>query len=301
MEPALVVMAAGMGSRYGGLKQLDPVGPSGEVIMDYSIYDALQAGFKKVVFIIRKDIEAAFREHIGQRVEKVMDVEYAFQELDCIPSGFTVPEGRTKPWGTAHALLVASQCIQSPFGVINADDFYGRASFVQLADYLRHSSVDAVDYALVGFRLANTLSENGSVARGICALNSDHFLQDVEEYTDIQRDSNGSIIAQVDGRAKTLADDTPVSMNMWGFTPAFFDHGWEAFRQFLTEQGTEMKSECYIPSVVDGWIKHNQCSVQVIETSSSWFGVTYSQDKPSVVASVQKMIDQGIYPSPLWK
>lgn len=293
-------MAAGMGSRYGGLKQLDPVGPSGEVIMDYSIYDALQAGFSTVVFVIRKDIEQAFREHLGNRIERVMNVEYAFQELHDLPDGFSVPAGRTKPWGTAHAILSASACIRDSFGVINADDFYGRNSYMLLADHLRNADETSMDFALIGFRLANTLSEHGSVARGVCTLSADEYLIDVVEHTDIKRDDDGIIRANAGDHTSILAQNCPVSMNMWGFTPMFFKQGQEAFRRFLEKHGSGLKSEYYIPTLVDEWITNKTCSVKVIQTSSSWFGVTYSADKPAVVTSIRKLIDQGDYPETLW-
>lgn len=291
-KPTLVLLAAGMGSRYGGLKQVDPVGPSGETLLDYSIYDALRAGFGKVVFIIRHDIEAQFREVVGKRFEGRVPVDYAFQELADLPAGFKVPEGRTKPWGTTHAILAATNVVREPYAVLNADDFYGRESFVTIA---RHLTSGSQDLAMVGFQLKNTLSEHGTVARGICGVGADGFLTSVEEFTKIGKTATG---AREGDRAFT--GDELVSMNFWGFHPALFPALKERFTAFLQKSGNEQKSECYIPATVNELMVAGQARVKMLSSSSAWFGVTYKEDKPRVVESIAKLVERGEYPAKLW-
>ena len=296
-SPTLLVLAAGMGSRYGGLKQIDPVGPGGETIIDYSIYDALRAGFGKLVFVIRKNIEQAFRESVGARFEKRIAVEYVYQELDQLPPGFEVPAGRTKPWGTAHAILVAADAIHEPFAVINADDFYGAEGYRVLA---RHLQSGSPDYAMVGFVLRNTLSDFGSVARGVCQVSGDGFLEDVVEMTKIERDGAHARNTDAAGRVTKLTGDEAVSMNMWGFTPRVFGHLQEYFERFLELSGPDAKSECFIPSAVNELVLTGQARVKVLRTNDSWFGITYREDHPRVAASIGRLIQGGTYPERLW-
>jgi UTP-glucose-1-phosphate uridylyltransferase len=297
VSPTLLILAAGMGSRYGGLKQIDPVGPGGETIIDYSIFDALRAGFGKLVFVIRKDIEDAFRETVGSRFEKRVAVDYVFQSLDAIPSGFTVPEGRTKPWGTTHAILVAAGAIHEPFAAINADDFYGAQGYRELAGHLTSGSPD---YAMVGFTLRNTLSDFGSVARGVCRVAGDDTLQTIVELTKIERDGNGARNTDADGNVTKLSGDEPVSMNMWAFTPRVFDQLRESFAQFLERSGSDPKAECLIPNTVGELVRDGQARVKVLRTQDSWFGVTYREDRPRVIESVRALIAAGVYPEKLW-
>ena len=295
--PALLVLAAGMGSRYGGLKQIDSVGPAGETIIDYSIYDALRAGFGKVVFVIRKDIEEAFRETVGARFEKRIVVDYVFQSLEDIPPGFSVPAGRTKPWGTTHAILAAADAIHEPFAAINADDFYGAQGYRELAGHLTSGSPD---YAMVGFTLRNTLSDFGSVARGVCRVSSDNMLESIVEHTKIERDGNGARNTDSEGKVTKLSGDEPVSMNMWAFTPPVFDQLRERFQQFLERSGSDQKAECLIPNTVGDLIRDGQARVKVLRTNDSWFGVTYREDRPRVIESVRGLISAGLYPEKLW-
>ena len=302
MKPTLLVLAAGMGSRYGGLKQMDPMGPCGETVLDYSVFDAIRAGFGKVVFIIREDFADAFKDSVGARFAGRIEVDYAFQKLDDLPPGFRVPEGRTKPWGTAHAVRAARHVTQGPFAVINADDFYGADAYQSVARWFASTAGDAAKdhYAMVGYPLRNTLSDHGSVNRGICQTDTDGLLTEVEEVVDIARDADG--IARgtaLDGSRLEIADRCPVSMNFWGFTRPFFDQLEEHFTAFLREKGGEQKSECYIPTVVDDLIRRVTADCPVLDTTSSWFGVTYPEDKPHVVASIAKLVAAGDYPSPL--
>ena len=297
-KPTLLVLAAGMGSRYGGLKQIDPVGPAGETIIDYSIFDAMRAGFGKLVFVIRHDIEAAFREAIGARFEKRLPVEYVFQELNKLPEGFSVPPNRTKPWGTGQAILMAADVIREPFAAINADDFYGAASFRVLAQHLQSGSKD---YAMVGFTLRNTLSEFGSVARGACQVGPDGYLQGVRELTKIERDGNGAKYTDAAGATHHLTGDEPVSMNMWGFTTGLFPHLREQLIEFLKHHGQEEKSEIYIPLVVNDLVSARKERCKVLRTSDAWFGVTYREDRPFVVEGIRKLIARGDYPEKLWE
>jgi len=287
-----------MGSRYGGLKQLDPVGPNGETIMDYSIFDARRAGFEKVVFVIRKELEKVFREKIGSRYEERVPVEYVFQELSTLPPGFALSHGRTKPWGTAHAILMAASVIQEPFGVINADDFYGAGSYRLLAEHLQSNTSD---YAMVGFILRNTLSEFGTVARGVCRISDDGYLKDIVELKSIER--LGPCITNIDaeGQRTVLNGGELVSMNMWGFTPQIFPQLSEHFQGFLKRCGDDPSSECYIPSTVNTLIQSEQARVKVLRSVDAWFGVTYREDHPRVVESVGRLIEEGIYPRGLWR
>ena len=302
MNPTLFVLAAGMGSRYGGLKQIDGLGPNGETIMDYSIYDAVKAGFGKVVFVIRKDFEADFREKIITKYTDHIPVELVFQSLDKLPEGYRLPEGstRTKPWGTNHALLMGKDVIKEPFAIINADDFYGSESFKILADFLRSVEGQTGKYCMVGYRVGNTLSEGGSVARGVCETDSEGFLTDVVERTAVERNAKGEIaFTDENGKEQILQENTPVSMNMWGFTPDYFDYAEEGFKRFLDENLTAEKAEYYIPSCVDELINAGKATVRVLDTPSRWFGVTYATDRPSVVAKFQELHDKGVYPDRL--
>lgn len=299
--PQLVVMAAGMGSRYGGLKQIDPVGPSGEIIIDYSIYDAVKAGFEKVIFIIRKDIEADFRECVGNRFAGIVDVDYAFQELDMLPEGIEVPEGRVKPWGTGHAVLCAKDVISAPFAVINADDFYGANSFQAIADYLRGAEDgDKYDYSMVGFILANTISEHGHVARGCCDV-KDGKLASIVERTKIQLFDDGIKYSEDDGETWVdISPETVVSMNMWGFTPSFLDELGERFAKYVKANIENLKAEFFIPLAVDQLMSEGKADVSVLPCSSKWLGVTYREDKPTVEAAIKQLVSQGDYPEKLW-
>ena len=295
MKPTLVIMAAGMGSRYGGLKQIDPVGPSGEIVLDYSVYDAIRAGFGKVVFIIRPDIEADFKEAIGTKLEDVIDVEYVFQTLEKIPAGFPIPGNRTKPWGTGQAVLMAKEVVKEPFAVINADDFYGRETFEVIGKQLAATDVDSTDFSMVGFYIKNTLSTNGSVARGYCDVR-DGKLATVTEYFEIERKEDG-IIRHTGGE---MADGDMVSMNTWGFTPKLFEALEEGFVQFLGREGGELKSEYLLPELVDGMIQKGEATVDVLPSNEKWMGVTYTEDKPEVMAGIRALVDAGVYPDNLW-
>ncbi len=284
-----------MGSRYGGLKQLDPVGPGGETLLDYSVYDAIRAGFDRVVFLIRRDIEQDFRDKIGVRYEGKIAVGYAFQQLDALPPGFTPPAGRTKPWGTAHAIWCAREALHTPFAAINADDFYGADSFRQIGAFL--GTVDPAahpaHFAMAGYRLDKTLSEHGTVARGICQVGSDGLLHGVEELTDLARRPDG-VIASGD---RTFPPDTPVSMNFWGFTPQIFPLLETVLRDFLATHAGSEKSECYIPSAVADMIAAGDATVRVLPTAADWFGMTYREDRPRVRESIARLVEEGEYPA----
>ena len=303
-KPVLVIMAAGMGSRYGGLKQIDPVDQEGHIIMDFSIYDAKRAGFEKVVFIIKKENEADFKEAVGNRIGKVMQVAYVYQELSNIPEGFQVPEGRVKPWGTAHAVLSAIDEIDGPFAVINADDYYGRHAFQTIYDYLTtHEDDDKYRYTMVAYRLKNTVTDNGHVARGICGLNEKKELVSVTERTRIEKRDGGIAYSEDDGESWTpISGDTLVSMNMWGFTRSILDEIQSGFPAFL-ERGLKenaLKCEYFLPAVVSRLLTEGRAAVKVLESEDKWYGVTYKEDKPVVVAAVQSLKDQGMYPQRLW-
>jgi hypothetical protein len=298
-KPTLLVLAAGMGSRYGGLKQIDPMGPRGETILDYSLYDAIRAGFGKVVFVIREEFEQAFRESIGARFCDRIEVDYAFQRLDDIPEGFTAPSSRTKPWGTAHAVYAARHVVKEPCAVINADDFYGRDAYARAAEFLTSPSPDSSRYCLVGYYLKNTLSDHGGVNRGITTHES-NLLSHVEEIVDITRQEDGSVRGTAgDGAKRELDENAIVSMNFWGFTPHFFSQLEGEFRAFLESRDDLSAGECYIPTIVDDLIKARQASCEVISSTASWFGVTYPADKPIVVETVKLLVEAGEYPSPL--
>ena len=300
MNLTLVVLAAGMGSRYGGLKQCDPIGPNGETIMDYSVYDAVRAGFDRVVFVIRRDFETEFRSSVGAKYENALVVDYAFQSLNDIPAAFSVPLARVKPWGTAHALRSARDLINAPFAVINADDFYGADSFEQLAGFLQTARNDINHFALVGFRLAHTLSANGSVARGVCRVDQSNNLLTVTEMTKIVPTSTGAQDISDPDNPVVFNGEERVSMNLWGFTPFFMEELLEKFPQFLSANIDNINSEWYIPFVVDQMIQDGRARVTVLPTESSWFGVTYREDKPLVVEAVSSLIEQGVYPNKLW-
>ena len=299
MKPTLVIMAAGMGSRYGGIKQIDPMGPNGEIILDYSVYDAAKAGFGRVVFIIRRDIEAAFRESIGTRFSGVIDVDYAFQEMDDLPDGYSVPQGRQKPWGTGQAILACRNTVREPFVVINADDFYGASAFVEGARGLAEATSSANAGFLVGYRLANTLSPHGFVTRGVCR-ETNGYLSTVTERFKIGRNDAGVVEYRDENGAHPMTGDEIASMNFWGFTPAIFEQLEKRFEMFLSQYGTELKSEYLIPSEVDAMIADGTMRVRVLSTDASWFGVTFPEDKPAVKASLAALIDSGAYPSPLF-
>ncbi len=299
MKPTLFVLAAGMGSRYGGLKQIDGLGPSGETIMDYSVYDALRAGFGKVVFVIRKDFEEAFREVVISKYADKVPCEVCFQSVDKVPEGCTYNPERTKPWGTNHAVLMAKGLINEPFAVINADDFYGRESFQVLADYLKSVEGTTGKYCMVGYRVANTLSENGSVSRGVCATDENGYLTDVVERTKIEKVGD-KIIYTEDGVDTEISPNSPVSMNMWGFTPEYFEYVEKAFVEFLQARGQELKSEFYIPTLVNDMIRSGEATCKVLDTTSKWFGVTYAEDRPQVVMKINNLVKEGVYPEKLF-
>jgi len=300
MQPTLLVLAAGMGSRYGGLKQIDPVGPNGETIIDYSIYDAIRTGFGKLVFVIRPDIETDFKSLVGRKFETRLPTEYVFQELSAVPSGFKVPPERTKPWGTGQAVLSAAGLIHENFAAINADDFYGADSFQKLAAYL-HQDVGIADYSMVGFTLRNTLSDFGSVSRGLCQTDPQNFLQSVVELTKIEKAGDKATYSDSDGQVHLLSGDEIVSMNMWGFTPSIFDHLDHQFANFLQEHGHEPKAEFFIPTVVNNLLTTGQARVNVLSSTAAWFGITYQQDRPVVIEQIQKLVAQGVYPERLWE
>lgn len=297
MNATLVIMAAGMGSRYGGLKQIDPVGPNGQIIMHYSIYDAWKAGFRRVVFIIKEELLDAFRERIGNAAEKLMQVDYVFQSPDKLPEGCTMPEGRTKPLGTGHAIYCVRGVVSEPFAVINADDFYGAQAFQCLYDYLKDAQDDdKYRYCMVGYRVENTLTENGTVSRGICEADENGYLADIVERTAISRDANGVIS---DPEAGEIAEGTLVSMNMWGFTPSFLDELETGLRTFMTDElpKNPAKGEYYLPFAVDHLIQNGQATAKVLQTSAQWYGVTYKEDKPVVVDALRRMTEAGLYPA----
>lgn len=301
MKPTLFVLAAGMGSRYGGLKQLDPLGPSGETIMDYSVYDAIKSGFGKIVFVIRHDFEADFRNKVLSKYEGRVPVDVVFQSTDALPEGFTCPADRTKPWGTAHAVLMAADVIKEPFAVINADDFYGRDAFAVIAEELMRTHTKKGDYCMVGFRVGNTMTENGSVSRGVCTTDDSGNLTSVVERTDISYDKDGKIVYTGDnGEKVSLAADTPVSMNLWGFTPDYFDFSRREFIKFLRTSIDTPKAEFYIPTVIDSVINSGEATVKVLDTDSKWFGVTYAADRPGVVEKFAALHADGTYPTPLF-
>ena len=303
MKPTLLLLAAGMGSRYGGLKLLDGLGPNGETIMDYSIYDAIKAGFGKIVFVIRKDFEQYFREKILSKYEGHIPAELCFQSLDALPQGFSVPQDRVKPWGTNHAVLMAKDVIKEPFCVINCDDFYNRDAFMVIGQFLSSLPQGATNtYAMVGFRVGNTLSENGTVARGICSTNEAGHLTTVVERTEIMRVDGPVCYKDEQGAWVPVDDNTPVSMNMWGFTPDYFEHSEAYFKEFLADPKNmeNLKAEFFIPLMVNKLINEGTSTVKVLDTTSKWFGVTYAADREDTVKRIQKLIDEGVYPAKLF-
>lgn len=299
-KPTLLILAAGIGSRYGGLKQLDKVGPNGETIIDYSIYDAIRADFGKVVFVIRESIEADFRAFFDKKLQGKIQVEYVFQETNKIPEGLEFNPERQKPWGTGHAVLMAKEVIQENFAVINADDFYGREAYQTLADFFKTETENNTDYCMVGYELKNTLSENGFVSRGQCKADEHSFLFDVIERTHIERKNNAIFFEDDNNNLVELDENTLVSMNFWGFTPSYFDFLNEKFSRFIESNKTNLKAEFYIPSVVNDLIEEKRARVKVLHSKASWFGVTYKEDKADVIKNIQDLIALGKYPNKLW-
>ena len=301
MKPTLFVLAAGMGSRYGGLKQLDGLGPNGETIMDYSIFDAIRAGFGKLVFVIRKDFEQDFREKVLSKYEGHIPTELVFQAIDNLPAGFTAPAERTKPWGTNHAVLMGKDVIKEPFAVINADDFYGRDAFAVMGKWLSElPEGNTGKYSMVGFRICNTLSENGSVARGVCSKNEQELLTGVVERTEIMRVNGDICYKDEEGNWTAVGEQTPVSMNFWGFTPDYFKYSEEQFVDFLKENADKPKAEYFIPLVVDNLINSGTATCEVLDTTAKWFGVTYAADRPATVEKIQSLVEAGEYPNKLF-
>jgi len=299
MKPTLLILAAGMGSRYGKLKQMDSFGPNGETIIEYSIYDAIAAGFGKLVFIVRDSFKSEFETYFRSKLAGKIDMEFVSQELDNVPEGLTYAEERQKPWGTAHAIWVARHVINEPFGVINADDYYGVEAYSQLASFLTNINDDG-DYAVVAYYLRNTLSDHGTVNRGVCTLNEEGHLIDVKECVKVKRDADNVIRYPLGDDSEVLTEDTLVSMNMWGFLPSYFDHCESMFIDFLKNEGMKLTSEFYIPTLIDYLIKNNILNVEVIDTESDWFGVTYQEDKPFVMEKITTLIENGVYPKNLW-
>ncbi len=300
MKPALVVLAAGMGSRYGGIKQIDPVGPDGEAILDYSVYDALDAGFGSVVFVIRRDIEDEFRRVVGARFDSRVDVRYAFQDMEDLPISGVDTSVRSKPWGTAHAVWAAREVVDTPFAVINADDFYGREAYRILGSFLGDRANDDTDYAMVGFRVDRTLSPNGSVSRAICETDEAGYLRQIVEHKNIFPDGDTIVSEPESGSRVQLEPDTTVSMNMFGFTPTIFPAIAQGLARFLKEKAGDPKAEYYIPTVLDELIRTGQGRVRVLQSSGQWFGVTYREDRPGVVQALESLANEGAYPRPLW-
>ena len=300
MKPTLFILAAGMGSRYGGLKQLDGLGPNGETIMDYSVFDAMRAGFGKVVFVIRKDFEEDFRKVVLSKYADHVQCEVCFQGIDNLPEGFTRNPERTKPWGTNHAVLMAKDIINEPFMVINADDFYGKESFEVMAKFLCSVEGQQGKYCMAGYRVGNTLSEHGSVSRGVCSTDANGFLTDVVERTAIESKDGHIVFPDENGNEVEIPFDTPVSMNMWGFTPEYFEYTEEAFKEFLKVSGQELKTEFYIPTLVNDLIKAGKATCQVLDTPAKWFGVTYADDRQMVVDKIQALVEAGVYPNKLF-
>ena len=299
MDSTLLVMAAGVGSRYGGLKQLEPIGEHGEGIIDYSVFDALRAGFQRIVFVIRRDIEGDFRRIIGSKHERRTDVRYAFQELEDLPDGFSVPPGREKPWGTAHAVLAARPQVEGPFAVINGDDFYGADAYRVLGRYLREVERSSTQYAMVGYDLANTLSDYGTVSRGVCVADAQGNLRQVVERLNVEKRGEGAVAHEEDGSTIELSGREIVSMNMFGFTPAVFDQLCERFLEFLGEHGRDRKAEFLLPREVDALVSRGAATVKVLRSTATWFGITYREDREHVVRSIRELAHRGLYPTPL--
>ena len=302
-HPTLVIMAAGMGSRYGGLKQIDPIDPQGNKIIDFSIFDAVRAGFQKIVFVIKKENEADFRSCVSDRIGDKAEILYAYQQIDALPAGFTVPDGRVKPWGTAHAVLSAAPLIDGPFAVINADDFYGRHAFTLIHDFLTtHVDGEKYSYAMIGYALNKTLTENGTVSRGICGIDANGFLTDIVERTAIMQTESGIVYTDENGNAHPLPKDATVSMNLWGFTNSLLTEIRTRFETFLREEVplNPLKAECYLPFVVNELLGEGKAQVTVLKSEDQWFGVTYQEDKPFVMESIRKLKQEGVYPKDLW-
>lgn len=304
-KPVLVVMAAGMGSRYGGLKQIDPVDKEGHIIMDFSIYDAVRAGFKKVVFIIKKENEADFKAAIGDRISKIIEVAYVFQDLNNLPEGYSIPEGRVKPWGTGHAILSCLDEVDGPFAVINADDYYGSHAFQMAYDFLsQNEEGDTYSYMMVGYKLENTLTDNGHVARGVCVTDEDGHLVKINERTHIEKREDGAAYTEDDGKTWVeIPEGSTVSMNMWGFSASILKELKDRFSKFLDEnlESNPLKCEYFLPFVVDELLTEKKATVKVLKSMDKWYGVTYKEDKPVVVAAIQKLKDEGLYPQKLWE
>ena len=300
MKPILVILAAGIGNRYGGLKQMDLVGPSGETIVDYAIYDAIRAGFGKVVFVIRKSIEKEFHEVFLTPLRSKPDIEYVFQELEDVPAGLSVPAGRIKPWGTSHAVLVSEPKVDGPFAAVNADDFYGAQAYAVMADFLRNVKANDASFSLIGYQLGTALSEHGTVARGVCEVHEKGFLRTIVERTCIEKTADGAKYLDEAGKDVQLTGRETVSMNFWGFTPAFFKFARAEFETFVREKEHDLKAEIFIPLVVNKLVRNGQATVKVLPSEDQWFGVTYREDKPRVMAEIARLVAAGAYPSPLW-
>ncbi len=301
MKPTLFVLAAGMGSRYGGLKQMDGLGPNGETIMDYSIYDAIKAGFGKIVFVIRTSFENDFNVAVVDKFKNLIETDIVFQEINKIPAGCTYNSEREKPWGTNHAVLMGKDVIHEPFAVINADDYYGQESFAVLADFLRSVENKKNEYCMIGYRVGNTLSESGAVSRGVCVVDENGLLKNVVERTHIEEKGGSINYLDEKGEEVNIPFNTPVSMNMWGFTPDYFEYSEIFFKKFLADEGQKLKSEFYIPLAVNNLIIQNKVTCKVLDTPSKWFGVTYADDRPQVVLKLNELVRRGIYPSKLFK
>jgi hypothetical protein len=299
MKPTLLVLAAGMGSRYGGNKQLDQVGPSGETIIDYSIYDAIRAGFGKIVFVIRRDLESQIKETFVNRLKGKIEVDYVFQEITNLPDGIEVPAERQKPWGTSHAILVTKEKIREPFGVINADDYYGKESFITLHDFLINDK-ENTNYCIVGYKMGNTLSDHGHVNRGVCKMNKDGFLESIVETRTIEKRPDGIFAPDQNGRLQRFTGNEVVSMNLWGFKPSCYGFLENEFRNFIITKSSDLKAELDIPTSVDKFVKSGEITIKILMSNERWFGVTYREDKPFVVDSIRKMVKKGIYPSKLF-
>jgi dTDP-glucose pyrophosphorylase len=301
MKPALLVLAAGLGSRYGGLKQIDPVGPCGQTIIDYSIYDALKAGFGKIVFVIRHYFEDAFKEKVGSKFDSIVETTYAYQELDACLGDFELKEDREKPWGTGHAILVCKDEIREPFAVINADDYYGTDSLKRIIRFIATKDISSNDYAMVGYTLGNTLSEYGAVSRGVCQCDEHRFLKTIVERSEIEKTMDGVRYFDADGTKHSLTGNEIVSMNLWGFQPSIFHHIHSLFGRFLIDYGNKKSSELFIPSIVDDLVKSGKVTVKVLHTDDTWFGVTYRKDRSFAIRCIRKLIDEGMYPEKLWE
>ena len=302
MKPTLLILAAGIGSRYGGMKQIDQVGPSGEAIIDYSLYDAIKAGFGKIVFVIRKEIENDIREFLKHKLTGKIKMEFVHQELDMIPEGFTCPPDRIKPWGTAHAVWVASKAIKEPFVAVNADDFYGRGSYLKMAEYLiSNSRVNNTNFCMIGYQIQHTLSDFGSVSRGICEADENSNLKAVVERTEIFRKDERIVYRDENAKEIELSAETLVSMNIWGFTPSIFTHIEKQLSEFIRNNISNIKAEIYIPKIVNDIIRNGTGNVKILPATDKWFGVTYKEDKPLAVQNISKLIEAGIYPDNLWK